>query len=71
MDQLFWPSVPLLNAVHLQEEVTVRARDALSGCVLASLQPLRRCEVQRRLGCNMAALKVQHIAAEIGSHVLQ
>ncbi|WIA11828.1 hypothetical protein OEZ85_011917 [Tetradesmus obliquus] len=41
MDQLFWPSVPLLNAVHLQEEVTVRARDALSGCVLASLQPLR------------------------------
>ncbi|WIA31960.1 hypothetical protein OEZ86_002815 [Tetradesmus obliquus] len=41
MDQLFWPSIPLLNAVHLQEEVTVRARDALSGCVLASLQPLR------------------------------
>jgi hypothetical protein len=42
MDQLFWPSVPLLNAVHLQEEVTVRTRDALSGCLLASLQPLRR-----------------------------
>eukprot|EP00878_Enallax_costatus_P016966 GHUV01017809.1.p1 GENE.GHUV01017809.1~~GHUV01017809.1.p1 ORF type:complete len:1283 (+),score=439.89 GHUV01017809.1:87-3935(+) len=41
MDQLFWPSALLLNSVHLQEEVTVRARDALSGCLLASLQPLR------------------------------
>ncbi|KAF6265909.1 dynein heavy chain 2 [Scenedesmus sp. NREL 46B-D3] len=40
MDLLSWPSVPLLNAVHLQEEVTVRARDAVSGCLLASLQPL-------------------------------
>lgn len=44
MDRLFWPSTPLLNSVHLQEEHTVRARDALSGCLLASLQPLHRWE---------------------------
>ncbi|KAF8071068.1 Dnah1 [Scenedesmus sp. PABB004] len=41
MDQLFWPSVPLLSAVHPQEEVAVRARHALSGCLLTALQPLR------------------------------
>lgn len=43
MDKLFWPTSPLLSAVHPQEEVAARARDALSGCLLAALQPLRRC----------------------------
>lgn len=42
MDHLFWPNVPLLTSVHLQEEVTCKARDALSACINASLQPLRR-----------------------------
>jgi len=42
MDQLFWPSVPLLTAVHLQEEVTVQARGTMSACLAAALQPLHR-----------------------------
>lgn len=42
LDKLLWPSVPVLTSVHLQEEVTRRGRDALSGCVVASLMPLRR-----------------------------
>jgi hypothetical protein len=43
MGQLFWPNVPLLTSVHLAEEVTCKARDALSACIMASLQPLCRC----------------------------
>jgi hypothetical protein len=42
MDKLLWPSVPMLTSVHLQEEVARRGRDTLSGCILASLTPLRR-----------------------------
>jgi hypothetical protein len=42
MDKLLWPSVPMLTSVHQQEEVARRARDALSGCIIASLTPLRR-----------------------------
>lgn len=42
MDKLLWPSVPMLTSVHQQEEVARRARDALSGCIVASLTPLRR-----------------------------
>lgn len=42
MDKLLWPSVPMLTSVHHQEEVARRTRDALSGCILASLTPLRR-----------------------------
>jgi hypothetical protein len=42
MDKLLWPSVPMLTSVHLQEEVARRGRDALLGCILASLTPLRR-----------------------------
>lgn len=42
MDKLLWPSVPMLTSVHRQEEVARRARDALSGCIIKSLTPLRR-----------------------------
>lgn len=42
MDKLLWPSVPMLTSVHQQEEVARRARDALSGCIISSLTPLRR-----------------------------
>jgi hypothetical protein len=42
MDKLLWPSVPMLTSVHQQEEVARRARDALSGRIIASLAPLRR-----------------------------
>lgn len=42
MDKLLWPSVPMLTSVHHQEEVARRTRGALSGCILASLTPLRR-----------------------------
>jgi hypothetical protein len=42
LDQLFFPNVLLLTSVHPQEEVTRHARDALSACIMAALQPLRR-----------------------------
>jgi hypothetical protein len=54
MDKLLWPSVPMLTSVHLQEEVARRARDALSGCILASLTPVRRYAQHQEicfLGC--------------------
>jgi hypothetical protein len=42
MTKLFFPSTPLLSTVHPDEDVACRARDALSGALLAALQPMRR-----------------------------
>lgn len=42
MDKLFWPNVPNLTAVHLQEQVACSNRDQLSTSIQMALQPLRK-----------------------------
>lgn len=59
MEKLFWPTVPILSSVHLQEQVTITHRDGLSKCVAAALQPVKEYLAQYKTYEGLLTLSVE------------
>eukprot|EP00775_Hariotina_reticulata_P004794 gene4794-5043_t len=72
MDQLFWPTVPVLNSVHLQEDITVQARGALHLAQYKAHAPLLALDVDAHVADLTAKQPgLAELAEKVTAHSLE